>query len=230
MYGRSGDALSVIKSIKDMVKKLHANGIEVFLEVVFTHTAEDAPLMHVDNTSYCIKAGDLNIQNALNCNYPIVQQMILDCLRHWVIEFRIDGFVFINASSLLRGFHGEILSRPPLVEAIAFDPILSNVKIIADNWNPVANDSKENLFPHWRRWAQIKLEENIRWHGIDQSPPKWDDPSSKFLAMTLKADAEVSQTPVSDIGGDLFVAFNSAGDSEGYPSTTSNRHGMASSR
>lgn len=57
-------------------------------------------------------------------------------------------------------------------------------------------------------------EENIRWHGIDQSPPKWDDPSSKFLAMTLKADAEVSQTPVSDIGGDLFVAFNSAGDSE----------------
>ncbi|PHU26272.1 Isoamylase 2, chloroplastic [Capsicum chinense] len=379
MYGRSGDALSVIKSVKDMVKKLHANGIEVFLEVVFTHTAQDAPLMHVDNTSYYIKGGDLNIQNALNCNYPVVQQMILDCLRHWVIEFRIDGFVFINASSLLRGFHGEILSRPPLVEAIAFDPILSNVKIIADNWNPVANDSKENLFPHWRRWAEINLrfcadirdflrgegllsnlatrlcgsgdifsggrgpafsfnyisrnfgltlvdlvsfsssevaselswncgeegattntivlerrlkqvrnflfilfislgvpvlnmgdecgqssggspayearksfdwntlktgfgiqttqfisflsnlrmrrsdllqkstflkEENIRWHGIDQSPPKWDDPSSKFLAMTLKADAEVSQTPVSEIGGDLFVAFNSAGDSE----------------
>lgn len=380
MYGHSGDPLSVIKSMKDMVKKLHANGIEIFLEVVFTHTAEDAPLMHVDNSSYCIKGGqDLYIQNALNCNYPIVQQMILDCLRHWVIEFHIDGFVFVNASSLLRGFHGEILSRPPLVEAIAFDPILSKVKMIADNWNPLANDSKENLFPHWRRWAEINMrfcddirdflrgegllsnlatrlcgsgdifsggrgpafsfnyvarnfgltlvdlvsfsssevaselswncgeegattnnivlerrlkqvrnflfilfislgvpvlnmgdecgqssvgspaydarksfdwtglktefgiqttkfisflsnlrmrrsdllqkrtflkEENIQWHGTDQSPPKWDDPSSKFLAMTLKADAEVSQTSVSDIRGDMFVAFNSAGDSE----------------
>ncbi|XP_059299959.1 isoamylase 2, chloroplastic [Lycium ferocissimum] len=380
MYGRSGDPLSVIKSMKDMVKKLHANGIEVFLEVVFTHTAEDAPLKHVDNSSYCIKGGqDRNIQNALNCNYPIVQQMVLDSLRHWVIEFHIDGFVFVNASSLLRGFHGEILSRPPLVEAIAFDPILSNVKMIADSWDPVANDSKENLFPHWRRWAEMNMrfsddirdflrgegplsnlatrlcgsgdifsggrgpafsfnyiarnsgltlvdlvsfgssevaselswncgeegattnnivlerrlkqvrnflfilfislgvpvlnmgdecgqstggspaydarksldwnilktgfgiqttqfisfltslrmrrsdllqkrtflkEENIQWHGSDRSPPKWDDPSSKFLAMTLKADVLDSQTLISDIGGDLFVAFNSAGDSE----------------
>lgn len=380
MYGPSGDPLSVIKSMKDMVKKLHANGIEVFLEVVFTHTAEDAPLMNVDNFSYCIKGGqDMNIQNALNCNYPIVQQMILDCLRHWVIEFHIDGFVFVNASSLLRGFNGEILSRPPLVEAIAFDPILSKVKMIADNWNPLTNDSTENLFPHWRRWAEINMrfcddirdflrgegllsnlatrlcgsgdifaggrgpafsfnyiarnsgltlvdlvsfsnsevaselswncgqegattnsivlerrlkqvrnflfilfislgvpvlnmgdecgqssggspaydarkslnwdtlktgfgtqiaqfisflsnlrmrrsdllqkrnflkEENIQWHGIDQSPPVWDDPSSKFLAMTLKADAEVNHTLLSDIGGDLFVAFNGAGDSE----------------
>lgn len=379
MYGRTDDPLSVIKSMKDMVKKLHANGIEVFLEVVFTQTAEDAPLVHVDNSSYSIKGGqDLNIQNAMNCNYPIVQQMILDCLRYWVIEFHIDGFVFVNASSLLRGFNGEILSRPPLVEAIAFDPILSKVKTIADNWNPLANNSKENLFPHWRRWAEINMrfcddirnflrgegllsnlatrlcgsgdifargrgpafsfnyiarnsgltlvdlvsfsssevaselswncgqegattnnivlerrlkqvrnflfilfislgvpvlnmgdecgqssggspaydarksfdwntlrtgfgiqitqfisflsnlrmrrsdllqkrtflkEENIQWHGSDQSPPKWDDPSSKFLAMTLKADAVFSQTSVSDIGGDLFVAFNGAGDS-----------------
>ncbi|KAK4357347.1 hypothetical protein RND71_022957 [Anisodus tanguticus] len=379
MYGHSDDPLSAIKSMKDMVKKLHATGIEIFLEVVFSHTAEDAALMHVDNSSYCIRSGQaLNIQNALNCNYPIVQQMILDCLRHWVIEFHIDGFVFVNASSLLRGFHGEILSRPPLVEAIAFDPILSNVKVIADNWNPLANDSKEDLFPHWRRWAEINMrfcddirdflrgegllsnlatrlcgsgdifsggrgpafsfnyiarnfgltlvdlvsfsssevaselswncgeegatsnnivlerrlkqvrnflfilfislgvpvlnmgdecgqssggflaydarksfnwdtlktgfgvqttqfisflsslrmrrsdllqkrtflkEENIQWHGSDQFPPKWDDLSSKFLAMTLKADVVDGQTSVSDNGGDLFVAFNSAGDS-----------------
>ncbi|CAN4093516.1 unnamed protein product [Withania somnifera] len=380
IYGSSGNPLSVIQSMKDMVKKLHANRIEIFLEVVFAHTAEDAPLMHIDNSSYCIKGGqDLNIQNAMNCNYPIVQQMILDCLRHWVIEFHIDGFVFVNASSLLRGFHGEILSRPPLVEAIAFDPILSKVKMIADNWNPMANASTENLFPHWRRWAEINMrfcddirdflrgeglltnlatrlcgsgdifsggrgpafsfnyiarnfgltlvdlvsfssnevasesswncgeegattnnivlerrlkqvrnflfilfislgvpvlnmgdecgqssggspaydarksfdwntlktgfgtqttqfisffsnlrmrrsdllqkrtflkEENIQWHGSDQSPLKWDDPYSKFLAMKLKADAEVSQTSVSDSRGDLFVAFNSAGNSE----------------
>ncbi|XP_009761454.1 isoamylase 2, chloroplastic [Nicotiana sylvestris] len=380
MHGRSSDPLSVIKSMKDMVKKLHANGIEIFLEVIFTHTAEDAPLMHIDNSCYySIKGGDMNIQFALNCNYPIVQQMILDCLRYWVIEFHIDGFVFVNASSLLKGFHGEILSRPQLVEAIAFDPILSKVKIIADYWDALANDSKEILFPHWRKWAEINTrfcddirdflrgkgllsslatrlcgsgdifsggrgpafsfnyiarnfgltlvdlvsfsssevaselswncgeegpttnnivletrlkqvrnflfilfislgvpvlnmgdecgqssggspvhgarksfdwstlktgfgiqttqfisfltslrmrrsdllqkrtflkEENIQWHGSDQSPPKWDDPSSRFLAMSLKADAEGSQTSVSDNGGDLFVAFNSAGESE----------------
>lgn len=149
--GSSTDTVSVINSIKEMVKKLHSCGIEVFLEVVFTQTAECAALKEIDNSSYYYaKTGD-----ALNCNYPIVTQMILDSLRHWVIDFHIDGFCFIDASSLTRGFHGESLSRPPLVEMITFDPILSKVKVIADSWDPNKLECKDILFPHWKRWAEM---------------------------------------------------------------------------
>ncbi|XP_027083967.1 isoamylase 2, chloroplastic-like [Coffea arabica] len=156
-YGSPGDPVSCINTMKEMVKKLHNNGIEVLLEVDFTHAAEVGALRIIDNTSYChVKTvDDTGSEHALNCNYPVVAQLILDCLRHWVIEFHIDGFCFVNASSLLRGFHGEYLSRPPLVEAIAFDPLLSKVKIIADSWDPREMKVKEVLFPHWKKWAEI---------------------------------------------------------------------------
>ncbi|XVF72466.1 hypothetical protein PTKIN_Ptkin12aG0123300 [Pterospermum kingtungense] len=164
--GPSNGSVSAINSIKGMVKSLHANGIEVFLEVVFTHTAEGGALQGLDDLSYYYRntTEDLHARHALNCNYPVVQQMILDSLRHWVTEFRIDGFCFINASSLLRGFYGEQLSRPPLVEAIAFDPLLSRTKIIADCWDPHDLMPKEIRFPHWKRWAEMntKFCTNIR--------------------------------------------------------------------
>ncbi|CAI9096650.1 OLC1v1032843C1 [Oldenlandia corymbosa var. corymbosa] len=147
-------------SMKKMVKELHNNGIEVFLEVVFTHTAENAALRVIDQSSYYynVEKKDDNLTrtiNALNCNHPVVSQMILDSLRHWVTEFRVDGFCFMNAASLLRGFHGEVLTRPPLVEAIAFDPILSKTKIIADCWDPFGMKPKDISFPHWKKWAEV---------------------------------------------------------------------------
>ncbi|KAL9331747.1 hypothetical protein ACSQ67_001357 [Phaseolus vulgaris] len=144
-------------SMKEMVKTMHANGIEVLVEVVFSNTAEIGALQGIDDSSYYLAngVGDLKIQSALNCNYPIVQNLILDSLRYWVTEFHIDGFSFINASHLLRGFHGEYLSRPPLVEAIAFDPVLSKTKIIADCWDPHDTVAKEIHFPHWMRWAEM---------------------------------------------------------------------------
>ncbi|KAK4842429.1 hypothetical protein QYF36_021500 [Acer negundo] len=155
--GAFGGSISAINSMKEMVKNLHANGLEVLLEVVYTHTADGGALQGVDDLSYYYVNGteELETRNALNCNYPIVQQMILDSLRHWVLDFHIDGFCFINASSLLRGFHGEYLSRPQLVEAIAFDPVLSKTKIIADCWDPHDLATKEIDFPHWKRWAEV---------------------------------------------------------------------------
>ncbi|KAL7082316.1 hypothetical protein ACP275_14G091600 [Erythranthe tilingii] len=157
LYGPSGDPNKVANSLKEMVKKLHANRMEVLLEVVFTHTSEISALREIDNSSYHHVEGgeELKSRNSLNCNYPIVQQMILECLRYWVTEFHIDGFCFINSSSLTRGFHGEFLSRPPLVEAIAFDPLLSKVKIVADSWDPHEMEMKEIVFPHWKRWAEM---------------------------------------------------------------------------
>lgn len=156
LFGPSNNPISTIKSMKDMVKGLHMNGIEVFLEVVFTHTANAGALQGIDDESYYVNGPvELKQGNALNCNYPIVQQMILDSLRHWLTEFHVDGFCFINASSLLTGFHGESLSRPPLVEAIAFDPVLSRTKIIADCWDPINKMPKDVHFPHWKRWAEV---------------------------------------------------------------------------
>lgn len=156
-YGPGGDSISAINSMKEMVKKMHASGIEVYLEVVFTHTAEDGAFNDIDKASYYYAAGDtdLGTRNALNCNYPIVQQLILDSLRYWVTEFHIDGFCFVNASYLLKGSYGESLSRPPLVETIVFDPVLSKTKIIADCWDPYDLAPKEMDFPHWKRWAEI---------------------------------------------------------------------------
>lgn len=157
IYGPSGGPVSTINSMKEMVKTMHVSGIEVLVEVVFSHTAEIGALQGIDDLSYYYAngVGDLKIHSALNCNYPIVQNLILDSLRHWVTEFHIDGFSFVNASHLLRGFHGEYLSRPPLVEAIAFDPILSKTKIISDCWDPHDMVAKETRFPHWMRWAEI---------------------------------------------------------------------------
>ncbi|XP_065861185.1 isoamylase 2, chloroplastic [Euphorbia lathyris] len=157
LYGPSGGFISAITSMKEMVKELHANGIEVLLEVVFTHTAEDGALQGIDDFSYYYANRDVELESrdALNCNFPVVQKMVLDSLRHWVTEFHIDGFCFINASFLLRGFEGEYLSRPPLVEAIAFDPILAKTKLIADCWDPEDLIPKEISFPHWKRWAEV---------------------------------------------------------------------------
>ncbi|KAL5701685.1 isoamylase [Ranunculus cassubicifolius] len=152
LYGPSHDGLTVSNSMKEMVKTMHANKIEVLLEVVFTHTGQTGSLQGIDDAAYYISNED---GNALNCNYPIMQQLILDSLRYWVTEFHIDGFCFMNASSLLRGHHGEYLTRPPLVEAVAFDPLLSKTKVIADSFDPHTLVSREFCFPHWKRWAEI---------------------------------------------------------------------------
>ncbi|XP_009111157.1 isoamylase 2, chloroplastic [Brassica rapa] len=150
MYGHE----SAVNSMKEVVKRLHSEGIEVLLEVVFTHTAESGALQGIDDSSYYYNGKDS--KSYLNCNYPVVQQLILESLRYWVTEFHVDGFCFINASSLLRGVHGEQLSRPPLVEAISFDPQLARTKLIADCWDPHdMKMPKEVKFPHWKRWAEL---------------------------------------------------------------------------
>lgn len=153
-----------LNSMKEMVKTLHAHGIEVLLEVVFTHTSEGGDAASqtisfrgIDNSSYYIAEGGTGsgINNTLNCNNPVVQQLILDSLRYWLTEFHVDGFCFINSSCLLRGPNGDNLFCPPLVEAITFDPLLSQTKIIADCWSPIDMSYVDDDFPHWKRWAEM---------------------------------------------------------------------------
>ncbi|XP_078441572.1 debranching enzyme 1 [Wolffia australiana] len=155
MYGPDVDAESSINSVKEMVKCLHMNGIEILLEVVFTHTADKSHgFQGIDKFSYCPESRD---ESSLNCNKVVVQKLIIDSLRHWVIDFHIDGFCFVNAAQLasLDGSIPQFSSRPSLIESISFDPVLSDTRFIADSWSPHDLSCHEFDFPHWGRWAEM---------------------------------------------------------------------------
>ena len=151
--------------LKQLIKELNENDIEVFLDVVFNHTAEGnekGPYISfkgIDNNIYYILTPDgyyynfSGCGNTLNCNHPIVQQMIIECLRYWVINYRIDGFRFDLASILGRNEDGSPMNKPPLLQSLAFDPILGNVKLIAEAWD-AGGLYQVGSFPSWNRWSE----------------------------------------------------------------------------
>ena len=158
-YNREGTEL------KELIKALNENGIECILDVVFNHTAEGNELgpcfsfKGFDNNIYYMLTPDgyyynfSGCGNTLNCNHPIVQQMILDCLRYWATEYHIDGFRFDLASILGRNEDGTPMSQPPLLKSLAFDPILGDVKLIAEAWD-AGGLYQVGTFPAWNRWAE----------------------------------------------------------------------------
>ena len=158
-FNREGNEL------KRLIRTLKENGMEVILDVVFNHTAEgneDGHLISfkgIDNNIYYMLTPDgryynfSGCGNTMNCNHPIVRQMILECLRHWVINYRIDGFRFDLASILGRNEDGSPMSRPPLLHILAFDPVLSNVKLIAEAWD-AGGLYQVGSFPAWNRWVE----------------------------------------------------------------------------
>ncbi|HSD26635.1 MAG TPA: isoamylase, partial [Vicinamibacteria bacterium] len=159
----SGEAA---REFKSMVKALHEAGIEVILDIVFNHTGEGDERgatfcwRGLDNPTYYLlepKTGKyLNYSgcgNTLNCNHPVVRFQILAALRYWVTEMHVDGFRFDLASILGRGRDGEVLPNPPLIEAIAADPVMADVKLIAEAWD-AAGLYQVGSFPSWGRWAE----------------------------------------------------------------------------
>ena len=104
--------------------------------------------------------------NTINCNHPNVQKMILDCLRYWVTEYRVDGFRFDLATILGRNEDGSPMSQPPLLKNLAFDHILANVKLIAEAWD-AGGLYQVGSFPSWNRWSE--------WNG------KYRDDVRRFL-------------------------------------------------
>lgn len=151
--------------LKKLIRALHENGIEVILDVVFNHTAEGnekGPLFcfkGFDNKVYYMLTPDGNYYNfsgcgnTLNCNHPIVHQLILECLRYWTVNYRVDGFRFDLASILGRNEDGSPMNNPPLLRSLAFDPILSRVKLIAEAWD-AGGMYQVGRFPASRRWAE----------------------------------------------------------------------------
>jgi isoamylase len=142
------DPLAALDEFRDMVKAFHRAGLEVILDVVYNHTAEgreDGPtysfrglgndtyyILDEDKSSYADFSG---CGNTLNANNPIVRRMILDSLRHWVSEMHVDGFRFDLASILSRDEQGHPMAAPPLIWDIESDPVLANVKLIAEAWD-----------------------------------------------------------------------------------------------
>ena len=158
-FNREGNEL------KRLIRELNENGIECILDVVFNHTAEGNEL----GPCFSFKGFDNNIYymltpegfyynfsgcgNTMNCNHPMVQQMILECLRYWTATYHVDGFRFDLASILGRNEDGSPMSKPPLLQSLAFDPLLGNVKLIAEAWD-AGGLYQVGSFPSWNRWAE----------------------------------------------------------------------------
>lgn len=173
--------------LKTLIKALHDNGIEVILDVVFNHTAEGNEKGNTfsfkgfDNNIYYMLTPDGNYYNfsgcgnTLNCNHPVVQQLILECLRYWTINYRVDGFRFDLASILGRNEDGSPMNNPPLLRTLADDSILSNVKLIAEAWD-AGGLYQVGSFPASGRWAEWngRYRDSLRSYQKGDSWNAWD--------------------------------------------------------
>jgi glycogen operon protein len=181
-YGSSKGVGRQNVEFKEMVRAFHEAGIEVILDVVFNHTAEGDELgptlcfRGIDNAIFYTLADDkrhykdyTGTGNTINANHPVVRNHILDALRYWMIEMHVDGFRFDLASVLGRDGAGNLLANAPLLERIAEDPILRDVKIIAEAWD-AAGAYEVGSFSE-RRWAEWngRYRDDVRrfWRGDD---------------------------------------------------------------
>ena len=177
-----GNGIDAAKEFKYMVKTLHQAGIEVILDVVYNHTGEstdDRPnfcsFRGIDNANYYMMDENNNYMNytgcgnTVNANNPMTKDFILASLRHWVQEYKVDGFRFDLASCLTRDERGRPMQSPPLIREIAKDPILSRVKLIAEPWD-AAGLYQVSDFPNWDKWAE--------WNG------KYRDTCRRFIKGT----------------------------------------------
>jgi len=193
-----------------MVRELHRAGIEVILDVVFNHTAEGneaGPTLSfrgLDNPIYYMLEQDRaryrnysGCGNTLNCSHPVVRDLVIDCLRYWATDMQVDGFRFDLASILGRGPDGSLLADPPLLERIAEDPVLRDVKLIAEAWDS-AGAFQVGSFPG-RRWSEwnARFRDDVRrfWRG--------EPGLTGALASRLSGSADIYQRskkePVSSI-------------------------------
>ncbi len=202
-YASTGKYSMQVDELKNLIKNLHAEGIEVILDVVFNHTAEgneNGPYISyrgIDNKTYYMLTQDgyyFNFSgcgNTLNCNNPNVRDMIVESLRYWVTDYHVDGFRFDLAAILGRDQNGYPMANPPLLESLAHDPILGKTKLIAEAWD-AGGLYQVGSFPSWGRWAE--------WNG------KFRDAVRRFV----KGDEHVLDDVKERITGsaDLYASAN----------------------
>ncbi len=176
------------REFKTLVRELHRNGIEVILDVVFNHTAEgnrEGPILSykgIENAVYYLLDADGDYSNysgcgnSLNANHPVVRALILDALRYWALEMHVDGFRFDLASALTRGRRGEPLDFAPLIDAITEDPLLPNVKLIAEPWDAAGLYQVGHFWPSSPQWSE--------WNG------KYRDSVRRFIKGTFASKGD----------------------------------------
>ena len=180
-YSNSGNLGGQVNEFKTMVKELHKAGIEVILDVVYNHTAEGNHLgptlsfRGIDNASYYRLTEDKRFfydytgtGNTLNAMLPSVLRLIMDSLRYWILEMHVDGFRFDLASTLARELH-EVDRLGSFFDIIHQDPVISQVKLIAEPWDIGEGGYQVGNFPPgWAEWNG-KYRDCMRdyWRGAD---------------------------------------------------------------
>ncbi len=179
LYSSSGCCGEQVEEFKAMVKAFHAAGIEVILDVVFNHTAEGDELgptvswRGLDNAVYYLLEENRRFYkdytgtgNTVKADHPVVRDLILDALRFWVVEMHVDGFRFDLASVLGRDEEGHLLADPPLLERIAQDPVLRDVKMIAEAWDAAGAYQVGAFHNRWSEWNG-RFRDDVRrfWRG-----------------------------------------------------------------
>ncbi|HET9732243.1 MAG TPA: glycogen debranching protein GlgX [Acidimicrobiales bacterium] len=182
-YGAWRPVETVVGEFKTMVRRLHEAGIEVILDVVYNHTAEGnhlgptLSLRGIDNPSYYRLGDDCRYYwdttgtgNTLNVRHPHVLQLIMDSLRYWAIDMHVDGFRFDLAASLARQFH-EVDRLAAFFDVIQQDPVISQLKLIAEPWDLGAGGYQVGNFPPlWSEWNG-RYRDTVRdlWRGADRT-------------------------------------------------------------
>ena len=199
-YSSRSDPLGAVDEFRDMVKALHRAGIEVILDVVYNHTAEgaeDGPTIcfrGLANETYYILAEDKSryvdytgCGNTLNANESIVRRLILDSLRYWVSEMHVDGFRFDLASILSRDWQGRPMASPPILWDIESDPILANIKLIAEAWDAAGLYQVGHFVgDSWKEW-------NGRFRDDVRAFLKGDNGTARAMAFRVTGSPDVYQ-------------------------------------
>lgn len=200
-YAAAAEPGAQVREFKQMVRELHKAGIEVILDVVFNHTCEGNELGPTlsfkgleNRVYYMLENGGQHYRNYSGCgntvngNHPVCRELIFHCLRHWVLNYHVDGFRFDLASILSRNRDGELIPNPPLVEVIAEDPLLADTKIIAEAWD-AAGGYQVGTFAtlRWAEWNG-RYRDDIRryWRG--------DAGMTGALATRLAGSSDLYQT------------------------------------
>jgi len=191
-YAASGQGGQQVTEFKQMVKELHAAGIEVILDVVYNHTAEGnhlGPVLSmkgIDNTAYYRTMPDqpryymdyTGTGNSMNMRHPHVLQLLMDSLRYWLLEMHVDGFRFDLAATLARELH-DVDRLSAFFDVIQQDPVVSQVKLIAEPWDVGEGGYQVGNFPSlWSEWNG-RYRDVVRdyWRGTDQT---LDDFATRF--------------------------------------------------
>lgn len=190
-----------VNEFKNMVKALHRAGIEVYLDIVFNHSGEGgykgttSSFRGIDNTIYYLLDPQGEYQNfsgcgnTMNCNHPVVRDLIRDSLHYWVTEMHIDGFRFDLASILGRDRQGKVLANPPMIEIIGEDPVLRDTKLIAEAWD-AAGLYQVGTFSSDTRWGEWNglFRDNVRSFLVGQQG------SISDLATRIAGSSDLYQT------------------------------------